>query len=50
MRVFRDTKARVAKTVGDAALEAREYEGMGHVTSGPEFRDMCEFLEKIVPA
>jgi hypothetical protein len=50
MRVFRDTKARVAKTVGDAALEAHEYEGMGHVTSGPEFRDMCDFLEKIVPA
>ncbi|TVY80286.1 Acyl-protein thioesterase [Lachnellula suecica] len=50
MRMFRDAKARVAKTVGDGALESHEYQGMGHVTSGPEFRDMCEFLEKIVAA
>ena len=49
MRIFRDAKARVAKTVGEEALEAHEYE-LGHVTSGPEFRDMCDFLEKIVPA
>jgi len=50
MRVFRDTKARVAFTVGEEkVLESHEYEGMGHVTSGPEFRDMCEFLEKVVP-
>ncbi|KUJ13868.1 alpha/beta-hydrolase [Mollisia scopiformis] len=49
MRVFRDTKARLARTVGEEALESWEYEGMGHVTSGAEFRDMCTFLERIVP-
>jgi predicted esterase len=49
MRVFRDTKARVQRTVGEEVLEAHEYEGMGHVTCGPEFRDMCAFLEKVVP-
>lgn len=50
MRVYRDTKARVAQTVGEEMLETHEYEGMGHVASGPEFRDMSEFLEKVVPA
>ena len=49
MRVYRDTKARVAHTVGEEVLETYEYEGMGHVTSGAEFRDMCGFLEKVVP-
>jgi hypothetical protein len=49
MRVFRDTKERVALTVGEGFLETHEYEGMGHVTSGPEFRDMCTFLERVVP-
>lgn len=49
MRVFRDTKARVVRTVGEEALQAKEYEGMGHVTSGAEFRDICTFLEKVVP-
>jgi len=50
MRVYRDTKARLEKIVGESMLEAREYEGMGHVTSGAEFRNMCDFLEEIVPA
>ena len=49
MRVFRDTKARVSQTVGMEQIEAHEYQGMGHVTSGPEFRDMCAFLEEVIP-
>ena len=49
MRVFRDTKVRIKSTVGEEAVESHEYEGMGHVTSGVEFRDMCTFLEKVVP-
>ncbi|KAE9372423.1 acyl-protein thioesterase 1 [Stipitochalara longipes BDJ] len=49
MRVFRDTKARVGYTIGEGVLESHEYEGMGHATCGPEFRDMCEFLEKVLP-
>lgn len=49
MRVFRDAKARIESTVGEDVVESHEYEGLGHVTSGVEFRDMCTFLEKIVP-
>lgn len=48
-RVYRDTKARVSRTVGEEVLECREYEGMSHVCTGAEFRDVCAFLEKIVP-
>jgi len=49
MRVFREARKRVEKTVGEEMVEVHEYAGMGHVTSGPEFRDMCAFLEKVVP-
>lgn len=49
MRVFRDAKARIESTVGKEVVESHEYEGLGHVTSGEEFRDMCIFLEKIIP-
>ena len=49
MRVFRDTKTRVEYTVGEGVLESHEYPNMGHVTCGPEFKDMCEFLERILP-
>ncbi|TVY43700.1 Acyl-protein thioesterase [Lachnellula occidentalis] len=49
MRVFRDARARIGETVGEEALEVHEYEGLGHATSGTEFRDMCDFLETIVP-
>jgi predicted esterase len=50
MRVFRDTKAKVENTVGEGQVESHEYEGLGHVTSGGEFKDMCVFLERLVPA
>ena len=30
-------------------VEVHEYEGLGHATSGVEFRDMCEFLERVIP-
>jgi len=46
MRVFRDAKARVSHTAGEDVLK---YKGLGHVVSGAEFRDMCTFLEKIIP-
>lgn len=49
MRVFRDTKARVESTVGDGVVEAHEYEGLSHVCSGVELRDVCTFLETVVP-
>lgn len=48
MRVFRDTRERVRYTVGEEMVESREYEGMGHVASGLEFRDMCGFLEAVL--
>ncbi len=50
MRVFRDAKARVAHTVCEDVLETHDYEGLGHLASGAEFRDMYTFLEKIIPA
>ena len=31
-------------------VDARLYEGMGHSTTGEEVRDLCAWLEKIVPA
>lgn len=50
MRIFHETKERVEKLVGEDVFEAHEYEGMGHVTCGKEFMDMCAFLERVVPA
>lgn len=31
------------------AVEVHEYEGLGHATNGIELRDLCAFLEKVVP-
>jgi lysophospholipase-2 len=50
MRVFRDTKARVLGLVREERVEVKVYEGLGHVTRGDEFRDLCAFLERVVPA
>jgi len=47
VRIYRDYVPRVEAMIGE--VEAHTYEGMAHVTSGLEFRDMCNFLEKIVP-
>ncbi|KAI4955371.1 hypothetical protein J4E91_001231 [Alternaria rosae] len=30
-------------------VTSKEYEGMGHVMAGAELRDLCAFLEKVVP-
>jgi len=49
MRIFRDYQIRVKGMVGDDFVEAHDYEGMGHNTSGLELRDVCVFLEKILP-
>lgn len=49
MRVFREARERVKYTVGEENLESHEYEGLGHTASGKMFRDMCVFLEKIIP-
>lgn len=49
MRVFREARDRVRATVGEERVVVKEYEGMGHVASGAEFRDMCTFLESVVP-
>jgi predicted esterase len=50
MRVFRDAKARVVQTAGEDTMEVHEYEGLGHGTRGDEFREMCTFLERVIPA
>lgn len=35
--------------VEEEKLTVKEYEGMGHVMSGVELRDLCVWLEKVVP-
>jgi predicted esterase len=57
MRFFRKTKERLERLLSDNAegaekgkLESHEYNGMGHGTCGQEFFDLCNFLEKVVPA
>lgn len=49
LRVFRDTKARVEGTTGGEVVECHEYEGLSHACSGMELRDLCSFLERVVP-
>ncbi|KAK0111255.1 hypothetical protein ONS95_001627 [Cadophora gregata] len=49
MRIFRDARERVKYTIGEENLESHEYEGLGHTASGAMFRDMCGFLEKMIP-
>ena len=36
--------------VRNGLLEPHEYEGLGHTISGAVIRDMCTWLEKIVPS
>ncbi|KAF1362368.1 acyl-protein thioesterase 1 [Lizonia empirigonia] len=35
--------------VKDELVTAKEYEGMGHVVGGAELRDLCTWLERVVP-
>ena len=35
--------------VDDKLVEAHEYEGLGHALSGAVIRDVCVWLEKIIP-
>ena len=35
--------------LNDGAVEAHEYEGLGHGLSGPLLKDMCIWLERVVP-
>ncbi|KAG4437086.1 hypothetical protein IFR05_007420 [Cadophora sp. M221] len=49
VRVFRDSREKVMHTVGEGNVESHEYKGLGHTASGAMFRDMCGFLEKVVP-
>lgn len=49
MRVFREAKGKVEKIVSENKVRVEVYEGMGHVASGAEFRDMCGFLEEVLP-
>ena len=48
MRLFYTTKNSVKDVVGEESMGTREYEGIGHICSDPELRDMCTFLEKVV--
>jgi lysophospholipase-1 len=35
--------------VNEERVTIKEYEGMGHVLSGAELRDLCTWLERVVP-
>ncbi|KAB8298950.1 hypothetical protein EYC80_001100 [Monilinia laxa] len=60
MRVFRDTRKRLQRIMGveeehegndngDLSLKVKVYEGLGHGTCGSEFKDLCGWLEVVVP-
>ncbi|KAH6706241.1 Phospholipase/carboxylesterase/thioesterase [Leptodontidium sp. MPI-SDFR-AT-0119] len=49
MRIFRNARERVMYTVGEGNVDSHEYQGLGHTASGAMFRDMCGFLEKVIP-
>jgi predicted esterase len=36
--------------VSKDSLQVKEYEGVGHGLTGPVLRDMCSFLEQVVPS
>lgn len=36
--------------VSKDSLEVKEYEGVGHSLTGPVLRDLCSFLERVVPS
>jgi predicted esterase len=36
--------------VKEDKVTVKEYDGMGHVMAGAELRDLCEWLERVVPA
>lgn len=35
--------------LNEGALETHEYEGLGHTLNGPVLKDMCAWLERVVP-
>ena len=35
--------------VNQSAMEVHEYEGLGHSLSGPVLRDLCKWLERVIP-
>lgn len=47
-RMFTSYKEKLGTWEGDN-VEAKVYEGMAHTSSGPEIRDLCSWLEKVVP-
>ena len=35
--------------LNEGAMEVHEYEGLGHTISGPMLRDLCGWLERVLP-
>ena len=48
MRIFRKYRDKLVSWEGDN-VEAKAYNGMPHSTSGAEIRDLCYWLEKVLP-
>jgi lysophospholipase-1 len=42
-------KGLYALNVKEPNVTVKEYEGIGHVLSGAELRDLCAWLEKVIP-
>lgn len=50
-RVWKQTLTRLAELgMHESDLVVKEYEGLGHSLSGPVLRDICDFVERFVPA
>ena len=49
MRIFRQTRERVEGLVGEERCRVKVYEGMPHSTAGAEIRDLCAWLEEVLP-
>lgn len=47
-RIYSQT-LKALEMLGATGVESHEYEGLGHSLSGPVLKDMCAFLERVVP-
>ena len=48
LRYFKDYKEKLDSWTGVENVEAHIYEGMPHTTAGPEIRDLCAWLERVL--
>ena len=49
MRIFRQARETLEGLVGESRCTVCVYEGMPHSTAGAEIRDLCAWLEEVLP-